>query len=89
MLMYYLQLHTLLTCVNYVNYAGYQSRHVNSGGRRRHAPPKCLENATAVGESLTSLGIDWLDRQLSRQTRNVGPVNLSWKAKHYTCNFVT
>ena len=46
----------------------------------RHAP-QCMENTTAVGKSLTSLGIDWLDRHISRQTRNVGPASLQLESQ--------
>ena len=42
---------------------------------------QCLENTTAVGKSVTSFGIDWLDRHLSRQTRNVGPASLQLESR--------
>ena len=74
--------------------------------------PKCLGNAIAIGKSLTSLGICWLDEDtflgklaMLGQLTKAGKPNItletcclnectlaseiSWKAKHYTCNSLT
>ena len=73
---------------------------------------RCLENAIAIGKSLTSLGIYWLLEDtflgklamLGQLTLAAKPnitlgtcclnectlvSEISWKAKHYTCNSLT
>ena len=60
-------------------------RHVNSGGRGgHHAPP--MSGKYYLSWKITHFTWNWLTLHLARQTRNVGPANLSWKAKDYTSN---
>ena len=58
------------------------------GGVGGDTPPPNVWKLQLENRSL-HLELAYSMRTLSRLTRNVGPANLSWKAKHYASNLLT